>query len=58
MMRDIAANSKDAIQGKKGSSVGLTASVVGAIPIMGDIAKPAIKANKEIIVEGTDSLTI
>lgn len=54
-VRDIAANAKDAAQGKKGSYIGLGASIGGAIPIVGDIAKPIIKAEKEVITETVEA---
>jgi len=42
-VRDIIANTKNVIDGKKGSGVALGASIIGAVPGGGDVAKPIIK---------------
>ncbi len=49
--RDIVANTKNVAENKPGSYVGLGASLIGAIPVAGDIAKPIIKGEKKVITE-------
>ena len=49
-VRDIVADGKRVIEGENGAYIKLGASIVGAIPIAGDIAKPIIKKlGKEIL---------
>ncbi len=49
-VRDIVANGKKLIEGKPGAAIPLIASVIGAIPGGGDIAKPIIKKlGKEVL---------
>jgi hypothetical protein len=55
-VRDIIANGKGVIDSKKGAGIGLGASIIGAAPIVGDGAKIFIKAEKEAIKEGLESL--
>ncbi len=56
-VRDIAANSKDAAEGKPGSYVGLGGAVLGTIiPGVGDAGKAVIRGNKEAIAEGAEAL--
>jgi hypothetical protein len=55
-IRDIIANGKDVIDGKKGAVVGLGEAIIGTAPIVGDGAKILIKAEKEVIQEGLESL--
>lgn len=50
-VRDIIANGKNVIDGKKGAGVALGASIVGAIPLIGDGGKIIYKAEKEVITE-------
>ncbi len=52
-VRDIVANTKNVIDGKKGSGVALGASIIGAIPGGGDVAKPIIKEVGKEIAEKT-----
>jgi hypothetical protein len=55
-VRDVVANAKNVLQGKKGAVVGLGAAIIGVAPIVGDGAKILIKAEKEVIQEGLESL--
>ncbi len=50
-VRDIIANGKGVIEGKNGAYIKLGASIVGALPIAGDIAKPIIKKLGREILE-------
>ena len=50
-VRDVVANSKNVAENKPGSYVGLGASILGAIPVAGDVVKPIIKTEKKVITE-------
>ena len=50
-VRDIVADGKRVIEGENGAYIKLGASIVGAIPIAGDIAKPIIKRLGREILE-------
>ncbi len=55
-VRDVIANAKNVLQGKKGAVVGLGAAIIGTAPIVGDGAKILLKAEKEVIQEGLESI--
>ncbi len=50
-MRDIVADGKRVWDGEKGSWIKLGASIIGAVPVGGDVAKPIIKEVGEELTE-------
>ena len=55
-IRDIIANGEKVYKGEDGAWIVLGASVVGAIPIIGDTGKIVMKAEKEVIAETVEKL--
>ena len=55
-IRDIIANGKGVFEGKNGAWIGLGASIIGAVPIIGDGGKIVMKAEKEAIAEVAEKL--
>ena len=52
--RDVIADGKRVIDGEDGAYIKLGASIVGAIPIAGDVGKPIIKKLGKEVLEGTE----